>query len=362
MIKFFDLNRHDSKIKNYIFKSIKKIINKKNFINGIEVVKFENKFSLYVKSKNAIACSNGTDALTLALKALNLKKNSEVIIPAMTYISTAYSVLNAQLKPVLVDINLDTGLMNLDLVRKKINKKTEVILPVHLYGNVVDLQKLNKIKKKCVVIEDASQAHGALHDYNLKKVGSCSDIACFSLYPGKNLGAYGDAGIITTNNNFLAKKIAKLSNLGASRTNKYEHELIAGNNRLDTLQAAILNIKINQLDKNNNLRKKIAKKYQEGINNSKINKLKYSKNSVYHQYIILTKDRKKFMDFMNSKKIQTSIHYPKAIHEHKSLKHLFKNMKFPMASKFAKECVSIPIDPYLMDSEINYIIKVINSY
>ena len=260
MIKFFDLNRHDIKLENLILNSVKKIIKKKNFINGIEVVKFENKFSSYVKSKKAIACSNGTDALTLALKALNLEKNSEVIIPAMTYISTAYSILNAQLKPILIDIDPDTGLMNLDLLKKKINKRTAVILPVHLYGNIVDLQKLNKIKKDCLVVEDASQAHGALHDYNLKKVGSCSDIACFSLYPGKNLGAYGDAGIITTNNKSLANKIIKLSNLGASRTNKYAHELIGNNNRLDTLQAAVLNIKINQLDKNNSLRKKNCQK------------------------------------------------------------------------------------------------------
>ncbi len=362
MIKFFDLNRHDKKLKMKILRSIKKIINKKNFINGNEVLEFEKKFASYIKSKDAIACSNGTDALTLALKSLNLRKNSEVIIPAMTYVSTAFSVINAGLKPVLVDIDYNTGLMNLDLIKKKINKNTKVILPVHLYGSVVNINKLNKIKKNQKIIEDASQAHGALYDYNLKKVGSCSDLACFSLYPGKNLGAYGDAGIIVTSNNFLTKKIKSLSNLGASRENKYEHGIIGYNNRLDTLQAAILNIKIDHLDKNNNLRRQIAKRYKVGINNSKINILRYTNNAVYHQFIILTKNRNEFMEFMNLKKIQTSIHYPNAIHQHKALKHLFKNAKLPMATNFARECVSIPIDPYLKSTEINYIIKAINSY
>lgn len=361
MIKFYDLKKQDKVLEKKILLNISKVVKQKNFINGIEVEKFEKKFSYYTKANYSVACSNGTDALTLALKSLNLKKNSEVIIPAMTYVSTAYAVLNANLRPVLVDIDYNTGLMNLDILKKIISKQTKVIIPVHLYGNVINLVKLNKIKQKSLIVDDASQAHGAQYD-NKRKVGTGSLISCFSLYPGKNLGAYGDAGIITTHDYKIKKDIIKLGNLGADRIKKYDHISIGNNNRLDTIQAAILNVKLKNLDANNTKRKRIAKFYLKKIKNKKVNLLNYSKYAVYHQFIVLVKNRKKFMDYMLSKKIQTAIHYPKSINQHSSIKKLFKNKKFPVAEKFAKECVSIPIDPYLNNNETATIVKAINDY
>jgi len=360
MIKFFDLNRHDRPIQEKIIQRIKKIVRQKNFINGKEVYEFEKKFSTFINGKFSIACSNGTDALTIALKSLNLKKNSEVIIPAMTYVSTAFAVINANLKPVLVDIDLKTGLMSIEKLKEKISKQTKVIMPVHLYGNVFDVNKLN-LSKKIFIIDDASQAHGAKY-LNGKYVGTSTHASCFSLYPGKNLGAYGDAGIITTQRKKYKNLIIKYSNLGSDRKNKYNHDVVGNNNRLDTIQASILIEKIAFLKKNNVLRNKIAKLYLRLIKNKKIKLLHYSKYSVFHQFIILTKNRNEFMNFMFKNKIQTGIHYPKAIHQHLSIKKLFSKKKFPNATKFAKECVSIPIDPYLNKNEIDYIINKINSY
>ena len=186
MIKFYSINKSDSKIQNKIFNSIKKVIKKCNFVMGDEVKEFENKFSKYCGSKFAISCSNGTDAITLSLLALNLKKNSEVIIPAMTYASTFYAVINAGLKPVLVDINHNDPLINIDQIIKKINTNTKVIIPAHLYGSVVDIPKLKKIiKKNIYIIDDCAQAHGVLYNNKIRVGGNnISSVSTFSLYPG----------------------------------------------------------------------------------------------------------------------------------------------------------------------------------
>ena len=362
MIKFYDLNKQDKLISNKIYLNIKKVIKNKNFINGAEINEFEKKFSNYLNIKYSVACSNGTDALTIALKSLNLSKGSEVIIPGMTYISTCFAVINSGLKPVLVDVDYNTGLMDFDNLIKKITKKTKVIMPVHLYGNVFDTKKLQKkIKRKIYIIEDCSQSHGAISN-NKKRVGSFSDISCFSLYPGKNLGAYGDAGIICTNSKKLSLNMRKMVNLGLDINSKFNHEIVGCNNRMDTLQAAILKEKINILDKNNNKRKKIAEIYQKKILNKKIRLIKYAEGSVYHQFIVLTNNRKFFQKYMMKNNIQTAIHYPKSINQHKSLKKLFKKISLPNSERLAKNCVSIPIDPYLNKKEILKIVEVINRF
>ena len=186
MINFLNIKKQDKKIRNNIIKNITKVIDKNNFILGDSVDKFEKLFSLYCKVKYAVSCGNGTDALTMSLKILNLPKNSEVIIPAMTYCSTAFAVINAGLKPVLIDIDKDKPTISLDKLKKKINKNTKVIMPVHLYGSVVDITKIKTIikNKDIIIIDDCSQAHGAI--WNKKRVGSLANISCFSLYPGKN--------------------------------------------------------------------------------------------------------------------------------------------------------------------------------
>ena len=363
MIKFYSIQKSDLKISNKILSSIKNVIKNNNFILGKEVFDFERKFSLFCGSRYAISCSNGTDAITLALLSLNLKKNSEVILPAMTYASTFYAIINAGLKPVLVDINIDNPLINIQQILKKITKKTKVIIPVHLYGSVFDIASLrDKISTKIFIVDDCSQAHGAKF-HNGKKVGGqiISDISTFSLYPGKNLGAYGDAGIITTDNYQLCERIKKIRNIGASK--KFKHETIGFNNRLDTLQASVLIHKIDRLSMLNKKRLLISHIYRKKIANFKIKFLNYSKFAVYHQFVIRVKNRNDFMNYMTKNKIETGLHYPHTINQMKFYRKFFrKKESFPNAEILAKECVSLPIDPMLKKSEINYVVEVINNY
>ncbi len=363
MIRFYSIKKSDKKIESKIFKSIKKVIKKNNFILGNEVSNFENSFSKLCNSKYSIGCSNGTDAITIALLSLNLPKNSEVILPAMTYASTFYAVINAKLKPVLVDINDDDPLINLNQIERKINNNTKAIIPVHLYGSVVNLFKLNRIlrKKKIYIIDDCSQAHGAMYD-NGKRVGGhgISNISTFSLYPGKNLGAYGDAGIITTNNKKFYTQIKSIRNIGAIK--KFDHKTIGFNNRMDTIQAAILSHKIKYLKENNSKRVLISKKYFSKIINKKIKFINYSKNSVFHQFIIRVKDRNKFLTFLKKNKIEYGLHYPHTINQMKFFKKKYGIKRYINSEKLAKECVSLPIDPMLTNKEVNQIINTINRY
>ena len=363
MIKFYSINKSDKKIESKIIKSIKNVIKKNNFILGQEVKNFEKLFSYFCNSKYSIGCSNGTDAITLSLLALNLPKNSEVILPAMTYASTFYAVINAKLKPVLVDINNNDPLINIKAIEKKINNNTKVILPVHLYGSVVDIFQLKEIikKKKIHIIDDCSQAHGALYDNGMNVGGhGISDISTFSLYPGKNLGAYGDAGIITTNNKNLYMRIQSIRNIGAIK--KFDHKTIGFNNRMDTIQAAILSHKIKFLRENNLKRQLISKKYFSKILNKKIEFINYSKNSVYHQFVVKVKNRNKFLNYLKLNKIEYGLHYPHTINQMKYYKENYKNKKFINSEKLARYCVSLPIDPMLTNIEINKIINTINKY
>ena len=251
MIKFYDLKRLDNNKHTKILKKIKKIFNKGDYILGRETSIFEKNFSKFVGSNYAVGCANGTDAITIALKSLNLPKNSEVIMPAMTYCSTAFAIINAGLKPILVDLEKNKPTIDIKRISSKLNNKTKVIMPVHLYGSVVNLYKIKSIikrfKKKIYLVDDCAQAHGAtIENLKNKRVGSISDISCFSLYPGKNLGAYGDAGVLTTNNKRFFKLLSNLRNLGSNK--KFIHDQIGQNSRLDTIQAAILNIKLKDLN------------------------------------------------------------------------------------------------------------------
>ena len=364
MIKFLDIFKQDHKLHNSIIKDIKRLFISGDFILGKEVLNFENNFKNFIQSKYAVSCGNGTDALTIALKSLNLPNNSEVIIPAMTYCSTAFAVINAGLKVVLVDTEFLKPTIDLIDLKKKINKKTRVILPVHLYGSVANLTGIKKIikKRKIFLIDDCAQAHGSLDDSMIikkkKNIGSTTDISCFSLYPGKNLGAYGDAGIITTNNKILYDRIRKIRNLGSDK--KFLHDYVGLNSRLDTIQAIILNKKIKNLTNFNKKRQKIAKFYNKNILNKNVIKLKYTKSCVYHQYVILVKNKKELIKKFKSKKIGYGFHYPFAIHQLDVFKKMFKGKKFKNAERLAKDGISIPIDPNLKQVEQKIIVNTLN--
>ena len=245
MIEFFNIYKQDYKSLNKILRAIKQTIKKNSYIKGQAVTDFENKFSRYCNAKSAISCNSGSDALFLTLKSLNLPKNSEIILPAMTYCATVFAVLRANLVPILADIKENSSTIDPTQLEKKISKKTKAVILVHLYGDCCDIKNIKKIigNKKIIIIEDAAQAHGSRDcsscEKNLKKccekgklAGSIGNYGCFSFYPGKNLGAYGDGGIVTCKSRVDRNKIAKLANLGGIK--KFEHQYVGYNSRLDT--------------------------------------------------------------------------------------------------------------------------------
>ncbi len=360
-IKFLNIYKQDKNIHSQFIKLFKKHLKSSDFILGKSVEVFENNFSKFTKSNYSISCANGTDALYMAIKCLDLPKNSEVIVPAMTWISTVLAVINNNLKPILVDVDRNSSLISLNEIKKKINKKTKVILPVNLYGGVVDIKKIKKIigKRKIFIIEDSAQAHGAKDDFG-NSIGKYSDLSCYSFYPGKNLGCYGDGGMITTNSKVYYEKLIKIRNLGSKI--KHKHDEIGINSRLDTIQASLLNLKLKNLDNLNKKRKKIANIYNKNIKNKKINIIKYSKNSVFHQYVILVQSRKKLIKVLEKNNIQYGIHYPISINKLNCLKGFFKNKKFINSEFIASCCLSLPIDPSLTLKDQKKICSVLNNY
>ena len=314
LINFTHVNPIRAKEISLIKKEISKIIDKKNFILGEEVRKFENNFSKLSKIKYSVGCASGTDALILALKSLELKSSDEVIVPAMTYISTGLSVLTNNNKLIYAEINNYTGLISIDDIIKKITKKTKVIIPVNLYGQKVDLKKLrSRIGSKIFIVEDSAQSHFAFSCFNCpnKDKNKCcqkerndryADISCFSFYPAKNIGAFGDAGLVSTNNQKLYKKLLSLRNLGSIKKHKYNY--LGINSRLDTLQAVVLKQKLRSILKLNQSRRKIARIYDNNLNKIKeINLTKTKPGSTRHLYVIRTRKRDSLQKYLKSKKI-----------------------------------------------------------
>jgi len=371
MIEFFNIYKQDYKSLNKILRAIKQTIKKNSYIKGQAVTDFENKFSRYCNAKSAISCNSGSDALFLALKSLNLPKKSEIILPAMTYCATVFAVLRANLVPILADIKENSSTIDPTQLEKKISKKTKAVILVHLYGDCCDIKNIKKIigNKKIIIIEDAAQAHGSRDcsscEKNLKKccekgklAGSIGNYGCFSFYPGKNLGAYGDGGIVTCKSRVDRNKIAKLANLGGIK--KFEHQYVGYNSRLDTIQTNVLNVKLDNLDKNNHKRKIIANYYNKHIKNKFIKKLSYYPGCVFHQYVIISKKTYQLTALLKKNKIQFGKHYPEPIHKIKAVSKLFKNQNFPNAENIAKYGISIPIDPNLKKSEIDFVCKTLN--
>jgi len=361
MIKFLDLKKQYAEIKDEVDKAIFEVIENSAFVGGKFVEEFENSFAKYLEVKNAIGVGNGTDALEIALWSLDLPKGSEVIVPANTFIATSEAVTRNGLKVKFVDCNKYYQI-NTKSIEENITKNTSAIIAVHLYGHPANMKKILKIAKKhnLKVIEDAAQAHGAKIDG--KKVGTFGDIATFSFYPGKNLGAYGDAGCIVTNNDKLSEKIKKCINHG--RSEKYFHEFEGRNSRLDGIQAAVLNIKLKYLDIWLQKRDEVANSYLKEIKNPLI-QLPTVVDNVYpawHLFVIQIEDRDTFREYMSKNSIQTGIHYPIALPKLKAYEYLNFDCKNFKACKEDKFLVSIPIGEHLEKSEISNIISIINNY
>jgi dTDP-4-amino-4,6-dideoxygalactose transaminase len=333
------------------------------YIKGIECEKFEKEFSDYCEAKYCIGVGNGLDALMLALKALDIQAEDEIIVPSNTYIATSLAVTYVGATPIFVEPDIQTFNLDPRRIEEKITKKTKAIIPVHLYGQACDMESILKIahRYKLYVVEDCAQAHGAT--YKDKKIGTFGDIAGFSFYPGKNLGALGDAGAVVTNNKSLADKVKALSNYGSDY--KYHHIYKGNNSRLDELQAAFLSAKLPHLDKMNKERSKIAQIYLDGITNPEI-VLPYiipESSSVWHVFAIRCKSRNALEKYLNENNIETNKHYPIPIHMQKCYKDLgFVQGDFPVAEEISSTELSIPIYYGMTNDEVQYIVNKINQF
>jgi len=339
--------------------AIQRVLESGWFILGEESKKFEEEFAEYLGVKHVIGVNSGSDALYLAIKALGIGLGDEVITVSHTFISTVDAIVRNGTNPVFVDIDPETYTIDVNQIEKAITERTRAIIPVHLYGHPVDMDPIMEIAEDygLYVIEDASQAHGA--EYKGKKVGSIGHIACFSFYPTKNLGAYGDAGAIVTNDDELAEKLRMMRNYGSPK--KYYHEFIGVNSRLDEIQAAILRVKLRHLDEWNERRRRIAKLYNEFLENSDVitpTEKEWAKH-VYHLYVIRHKDRDKLQRYLLEKRIKTQIHYPVPVHLQKAYLDLGIRVRLPVTEKISQEILSLPMFPYLTDAEIEKIAMVV---
>jgi len=374
MIKFLDLKKINEPYETAFQEKLNAVLASGWYILGNEVAAFETNFANYCGTKHCVGVGNGFDALVLIFKGYiqlgKLQKGDEVIVPANTYIASILAILEADLVPVLVEPKLETYNINPDLIFEKITSKTRAILAVHLYGQLAEMDKINEIatQKNLLVIEDAAQAHGAISDF--KKAGNISNAAAFSFYPGKNLGALGDAGAVTTNDSALAKTIQSLRNYGSET--KYYNDYIGINSRLDELQAAFLNVKLPNLDEENNKRRSIAERYLSEIKNDKIILPTVSlrvpitigtkqSNHVFHLFVIRTKNRDELQQYLLKNGIETVIHYPIPPHKQKALS-AWDNLSFPITEKIHNEVLSLPMNPVITMEEADFIIAILNRY
>ena len=371
-INMVDLNGQYRKIRWQVNREIKKVINTSSFVNGPIVKEFQNNLQEYLGVKHVIPCANGTDALQIALMALNLERGDEVITTNFSFASTIEVILLLGLKPVVIDIDPRTFNINPDLIKHKISNKTKAIIPVHLFGQSCRMEEILEIanKNNLQVIEDNAQALGSKYKFsNSQKQmsGTIGDIATTSFYPTKNLGCYGDGGAILTNSDNLAYKMRGIVNHGMYE--RYYHDEIGVNSRLDSIQAAILNVKLKYLDKYNNRRQEAALLYNSAFQNIQQIEVPFiesdSDSHVYHQYTLKIKNgkRDKLVDHLSKKNIPFGIFYPLGFHEQKAYKQDFSSdIDFPVTNNLKNQVISLPMHTELTKKQIKFISNTIISF
>ena len=361
MINFLDLHKINERFRAEIDAKTKQILDSGWYIGGEQVAMFENNFAKYCGAKHCISCANGLDALKLIIKAYGYGIGDEIIVPANTFIASILAISENGCTPVFVEPDINTYNINPELIEEKITENTKAIMVVHLYGQAVQMEKIWELSKKynLKIIEDSAQAHGAL--YKNKRAGNLGDASGFSFYPGKNLGCMGDGGAITTNDDELTKKIKAIANYGSDY--KYHHIYKGINSRLDEIQAGILSIKLEHLDKDNRRRREIAQYYRNNIKNSKLTLPQtYDEDShVWHIFAVLVENREKFQNYLAQNNIQTLIHYPTPPHKQKCYKE-YSDLSLQINEKIHNEIMSLPISPVLTNEEINRIVEVVNGY
>lgn len=372
-MKFIDLEAQYRSIKKQIDAAIKKTVTGGHFILGENGKTLEKKIAELVGASAAVGLNSGTDALFLALTALGLKNGDEVITTPFSFFATAETIVIAGAKPVFVDIDPKTFNIDVGKIERAVTKKTKIILPVHLYGQMADMAAIRRIAKKykLFVIEDAAQAIGAEQKYQVSngkyqvyRAGSAGDIACFSFFPTKNLGAYGDAGMLTTSHPVIAEKIRLFRNHGAPK--KYYHEHIGYSSRLDELQAAVLLAKLPNLAKWNQARQRLASLYTKALSGLAFITTPFvaeGNNHIFHQHTIRTPHRDALAEFLAKRNIPTSIHYPTPLHLQPALSSLgYKKGDFPEAELAAEEVLSLPLYPELKEKDQKKVIAAIHAF
>lgn len=370
-IQMVDLRRQYDRIKPEIDAAIQEVINSTAFINGKAVHDFQHDLERYLQVKHVIPCANGTDALQIAMMALGFKPGDEIITPSFTYIATVEVMALLGLKPVFVEVNTDTFNINENLIEKHITEKTVAIVPVHLYGQCAHMETILKTAAKynLYVIEDAAQALGATYTFSdgvKKKAGTMGNIGCTSFFPSKNLGCYGDGGAIFTNDDELAKKMRMIANHGQEK--RYYHELIGVNSRLDSLQAAILKVKLKYLDEYAAARKKVADAYNAAFSalNDFSTPVRHPQSThVFHQYTITAKtfNRDDLKLHLEKNGIPSMIYYPVPTHLQNALKHFgYKKGDLPITEKLCEQVLSLPIHTEMDDEQIQYITGAVHDF
>ncbi|MEM7185188.1 MAG: DegT/DnrJ/EryC1/StrS family aminotransferase [Bacteroidota bacterium] len=366
MIPFLDLHSVNSRFHEQFETAFREVLDSGYFILSDKVEAFEKQFASFCGVRHCIGVGNGLDALRLILegyKALGrLQEGQEVLVASNTFIATILAIKQAGMKPVLVETQFEGFNFKLEALESAISENTAAIMPVHLYGQLANMASINQLaaKHSLLVIEDAAQAHGA-KDESGHRAGSLAEAAGFSFYPAKNLGALGDAGAITTNDDDLAKMVRKLRNYGGSQ--KYVSDEVGINSRLDVLQAVFLGIKLGALDEDNDARRKIAARYLSEIKNKKVVLPMYngSEDHVFHLFVVRVADRSHFRAYLEAEGVGSLIHYPIAPHEQKAFPE-FADISFPVAERLHREVVSLPISPVMTPEQVETVISVVNRY
>lgn len=365
MIPFLDLKAINAQYRDELINACTRVIDSGWYVQGTEVSAFEQEFAAYCGTKHAIGVANGLDALILTLRAWKelgkLKEGDEVIVPANTYIASILAITENRLVPVLVEPDLATYNVCPKNIEAAITEKTRVILPVHLYGQLADMPAIMAIAKRynLLVLEDSAQAHGASIDG--KRAGNWGDASGFSFYPGKNLGALGDAGAITTNDDELAQVLRALGNYGSHK--KYENLYQGVNSRLDEIQAAMLRVKLSHLDTEIVARRAVAKAYMEGISNPRITLPSWQneESHVFHLFVIRTNQRTELQQHLLENGVQSLIHYPIPPHQQQAYSQ-WATQSYPMTEMIHDQVLSLPIGPTIMDKQIIQVVDACNSF
>lgn len=366
-----DLQTQYQHIKEEIDNSVLACFANASFINGPDVKEFQVALENYLNVKHVITCANGTDALQIALMALDLKSGDEIICPAFTYVATAEVIGLLGLKPVMVDVDPVTFNVSAELIEKAISPRTKAIVPVHLYGQSCDMDPIMSLAKKynLFVIEDNAQAIGANYTNAVgqsKKTGTIGDIGCTSFFPSKNLGCFGDGGALMTNDDTLAAKIKMIANHGQEK--KYFHKVLGCNSRLDTVQAAVLKIKLSKLENYNTARNKVANHYDKAlgsISSLQIPERQMNSTHVFHQYTIKIKNgfRDKLITHLSEKGIPSMIYYPLPLYKQKAFQHYVKEgFSLPITEKLCEEVLSLPMHTEMDTDTVDFICDTINNF